>query len=827
MKKLNTVLASVILWLVLSSQAYCDCVGQFASGAICNNPNGVTGPATPTVNPVIGNSSSIVTVPARILSGASTTSRAGINFAPGTAPTSPVNGDFWDTTAGFFGRVNGITVGPFLGGGVGGLPNGTIWIGDSGNIAVPRTIIGDVTISNTGVATLSTAQAGAHTWAATQTFNGNVISNSYGLAGVTATLSPGPSAAIGTFGGDFFWGTTADIATMQTYAGIWVNRVSLGSAWAKSFGPANNSAGFNSGPNSAGFFFAYNNNTNNAVASLIGLSECPLSNTVCFGANFIFGSSPGATNVVGSVVEDDLEFASGQTAGSGTIAHPINVFSAPNAGPAIQLGGLGGGTWQFGLICYDLEATIAPCLTGGAGTTMGSLFNSGASNYSQDAGLFSNQHKMRFAGTASAHAKSYNSAANVFTQVMGSAGFSVQNNADNATFLFVAPTGQVGIGTATPATDISGLAGAVVRNDGNATNRLAIINAAAGAFTSAQVYFATGTSDSVVSEALLDQAGTPAFQVSSGSAVGGGVIYDFVAYQWASQSGATWAALQNGVLAVGANTTLAGGLRLYGGTSGNLLVQTRAAAGTPVWTAGTSSGTPVVALGSNDTNITLSLDTATGILTPGWIGTLANARLTNPATTVNGQTCTLGSTCAVTAAAGTLTGSALASSVTASSISTLSTNGFASSNNANASFNLDLTGGYSQNMTTVRNFAGFDGVFLVSQRAHGTLASPTIVSASDVVSSFVGRGYDGATYRDMAYIQMYVDGSPGAGSMPGGISFSTTPSGTVAPVNRMFINNSGVINISNIAGTGSRPVCVTAAGNLEAGSLSAGLVTCP
>lgn len=57
--------------------------------------------------------------------------------------------------------------------------------------------------------------------------------------------------------------------------------------------------------------------------------------------------------------------------------------------------------------------------------------------------------------------------------------------------------------------------------------------------------------------------------------------------------------------------------------------------------------------------------TATGLVT--------NADLTNPAATVNGQTCTLGSTCTIPAAAGTLTGTTLASGVTASSLTSVGT----------------------------------------------------------------------------------------------------------------------------------------------------------
>lgn len=43
---------------------------------------------------------------------ASTTSQASLRIAHGTAPTSPVDGDMWTTTAGLYVRINGATVGP-------------------------------------------------------------------------------------------------------------------------------------------------------------------------------------------------------------------------------------------------------------------------------------------------------------------------------------------------------------------------------------------------------------------------------------------------------------------------------------------------------------------------------------------------------------------------------------------------------------------------------------------------------------------------------------------------------------------------------------------
>jgi hypothetical protein len=47
---------------------------------------------------------------------ASATGGAGFNVPPGTAPTSPANGDMWSTSAGLFVRIAGVTVGPLLAG---------------------------------------------------------------------------------------------------------------------------------------------------------------------------------------------------------------------------------------------------------------------------------------------------------------------------------------------------------------------------------------------------------------------------------------------------------------------------------------------------------------------------------------------------------------------------------------------------------------------------------------------------------------------------------------------------------------------------------------
>lgn len=63
-----------------------------------------------------------VTSTGLMLTAASVAGSAGLRLPHGTAPTAPVNGDVWTTTAGVFARINGATVGPFGAGG--GTPGG-------------------------------------------------------------------------------------------------------------------------------------------------------------------------------------------------------------------------------------------------------------------------------------------------------------------------------------------------------------------------------------------------------------------------------------------------------------------------------------------------------------------------------------------------------------------------------------------------------------------------------------------------------------------------------------------------------------------------------
>lgn len=94
---------------------------------------------------------------------------------------------------------------------------------------------------------------------------------------------------------------------------------------------------------------------------------------------------------------------------------------------------------------------------------------------------------------------------------------------------------------------------------------------------------------------------------------------------------------------------------------------------------------------------------------------------------------------------------------------------------------------------------------LLFYRGRGTDPdTPTISQASDVLGNIRFRGYDGAAYQNAALIRASIDGTPGAGDMPGMLSFWTVPdtvSTTLAE--RLRINAAGQTLIDD--GTVSLP----------------------
>lgn len=134
---------------------------------------------------------------------ASGSSAASMNLAPGTAPTSPSDGDFWVTTSGAFARINGSTV--QLGGGV-ATPgvfttlssSGDTSLGDASSDVI--TINGTATFAARGVGFAASTTAGAslnvpHGTAPTSPTNGDIWTTTTGLFARINGSTVGPFAA--------------------------------------------------------------------------------------------------------------------------------------------------------------------------------------------------------------------------------------------------------------------------------------------------------------------------------------------------------------------------------------------------------------------------------------------------------------------------------------------------------------------------------------------------------------------------------------------------------------------------------------------------------
>ena len=72
----------------------------------------------------------------------------------------------------------------------------------------------------------------------------------------------------------------------------------------------------------------------------------------------------------------------------------------------------------------------------------------------------------------------------------------------------------------------------------------------------------------------------------------------------------------------------------------------------------------------------------------------------------------------------------------------------------------------------------------------------TIVASGDTLGIIAFSGANGTGYSDAAYIQGFVDGTPGASAdMPGRLVFSTSSDGSATPTERMRIDSSGNLGI--------------------------------
>ena len=92
------------------------------------------------------------------------------------------------------------------------------------------------------------------------------------------------------------------------------------------------------------------------------------------------------------------------------------------------------------------------------------------------------------------------------------------------------------------------------------------------------------------------------------------------------------------------------------------------------------------------------------------------------------------------------------------------------------------------------------GSFFILGRARGTtVGSTTVVQSGDTIGSLSFQGSDGTEFVEAARIIAFVDGTPGANDMPGGLTFNTTADGGTSSTERMRIDSSGNVGIGGTA----------------------------
>jgi hypothetical protein len=95
----------------------------------------------------------------------------------------------------------------------------------------------------------------------------------------------------------------------------------------------------------------------------------------------------------------------------------------------------------------------------------------------------------------------------------------------------------------------------------------------------------------------------------------------------------------------------------------------------------------------------------------------------------------------------------------------------------------------------------FASIFILRKSRNATPGSHTILQSGDALFNFTGQGSDGTKFVDTARIRMEVDGVPGVSSMPGRMTFWTTPTGSISTTERMRIDSTGNVGIGTAAPT--------------------------
>lgn len=246
----------------------------------------------------------------KLTTAASTTANAGFNILPGVAPTVPVNGDLWTTSAGLFVRAGGITYGPLGSGGGGGNVSGP-GLSTSGNIATWNGTSGTVLANGPPIGT-----TGASTV---------ILTSAGGL--IAASILPTPTAS--TLGG---------VESYVAVAHQWINAISTGGA------PSSTQPAFSdiSGQTTLAQFPTLTANTvlgngtgSPAVPTALGVPSCSGSTSALqWTSGTGFGCASIAGGGGGTAVVQDFVGGVDYTAGSTT---SLTLSSTPLSSAAVRV----------------------------------------------------------------------------------------------------------------------------------------------------------------------------------------------------------------------------------------------------------------------------------------------------------------------------------------------------------------------------------------------------------------------------------------------------------------------------------------------------------
>jgi hypothetical protein len=135
--------------------------------------------------------------------------------------------------------------------------------------------------------------------------------------------------------------------------------------------------------------------------------------------------------------------------------------------------------------------------------------------------------------------------------------------------------------------------------------------------------------------------------------------------------------------------------------------------------------------------------------------------------------------------------------------------------NTSASAGIQIEGtGANRRVAVISDESGQPANLILALQNSGAVGGNTLVSNNDFVGTVSFQGNDGTEFVDLARVDAYVDGTPGANDMPGRLVFSTTANGGSSPTERMRIDSNGNVGIGT-----TTPIFLSTTGSASARAL--------